>query len=745
MKQNEKGFTWLEDLTWSEELMSAIPEGIVFTADDECFTLLFANQGYYDMVGYSTQEHQAEFHGIGLATIHPDEAQAAASQAREGLAREGRFRLKARLCHKTRGYLWAHFHGRLLHTPQGEGRVCIAIADVSEQMETLEQLRKEQYLTDLLSSLFEESFFDCDLVSGTVRCSKHLSQELGVAEVSSDCLDTLARLGLVDSTAGEVDEIALWEALSHGAEREIHLVRPDGTELWYLCRCHVVRGTQGLAVRIVGGLRDITGHKRQIDQLSHLAQLDQLTGLYNKATTEQRIAENLHMRRLHDDSSALLIIDVDNFKSVNDRLGHLYGDVVLTQLAEHLKGMFRAEDVVGRVGGDEFFVFMKSYRSLRTLENKAREICRLFHKTYSQGENFVTISASIGIAQCPEHGTDFDTLYSKADTALYESKARGKNTFSLYRPDLSTEHTAKRTKIDASTLQKSFKHNRLEYVFRLLYDSEDPVASIQGVLRLLTESYDFSRGYIFETSDDGSTTSNTFEWCVQEVTPEIEHLQQLPIESVATAQRAFLKTGMFILRSISTLPEVERQVLEPQGIRSMFQFGVMDRGNVVGFIGFDDCKYERAPTESEADEICTVCHVLATFLLKHRSNQRELRHHETLERVLGGLRRCLCVVDPQRHTVLYENDQMVRRVGRPSVGRACHVAYGGRALPCADCATEKMAGRSVGSYMPTMCTALGRNVGAVATVIRWLEDRPAILLCGEIMEEPAGAKEETDP
>lgn len=717
----------LSNISQYENLIASVPGGIVVASADDNFTTLFANHGFYSMTGYTPEEFCQKFRNVGIRMLHPKEVGFVIKSAKEQMEQTGSFHVNARLAHKDQGYIWVYFNGCLNVSQDGVNRLYIMVADISEHQHTFEKLKKEQSFNELISTLSDESFFDCDLSANTVRYSRNFAERLGLSEMASDYREAFIQIGLFER--GSLQQIGddLLFSLDRMIKNEIHLTLPKGEDVWFLCRYNILMDAEGTPIRIVGKFIDITQHKIQIDELSELAQRDQLTGLYNKTATETLIKETLKMRRLHDSSSALLTIDIDNFKAINDRLGHLYGDAVLTQLAEHLKGLFRSDDIVGRIGGDEFFVFLKNCSSTNKLVEKAQKICSLFHKTYSEGDAFVTISASIGIALCPKDGTEFDELYKKSDAALYDAKASGKNTFSFFHDDLAQTYVSARTEIDVDTMKKSFKDNRVEYVFKLLYDSENPISSIQSVLQLVTESYGFSRGYIFEISADGMQTSNTFEWCSSDVTTQIQNLQNLPIESVATARNSFHQTGMFILKSISKLPDLERKVLEPQGIRSMFQFGVMDKGKFIGFIGFDDCIAERVPSDSEIDEICTVCHVLATFLLKHRSSEREMLHHHAVETVMNHINSYAYAIDPLNFIVLYENQNVVNLTSLSSIGKKCHLAYRGNPNPCEDCPIKQLNGAD------KFTTEIHNEkfdlyVRTDISLIDWL-DRKACLIC----------------
>ncbi|ONI46164.1 hypothetical protein AN642_00815 [Epulopiscium sp. SCG-B10WGA-EpuloA2] len=163
------------------------------------------------------------------------------------------------------------------------------------------------------------------------------------------------------------------------------------------------------------------------------AQIDALSHLYNKTTTQTLIQNCLHQEQ----HGVLFMIDVDNFKSVNDKLGHDKGDAVIEDVAQELTHIFNKNDIIGRVGGDEFMVFLKAKLDKVDIRLKATEICKALNKTYSHNNIDVTISASVGIVNASNNIKTFQELYCVADKALYNSKNNGKNTFTIYNSKLS--------------------------------------------------------------------------------------------------------------------------------------------------------------------------------------------------------------------------------------------------------------------------------------------------------------------
>lgn len=164
-----------------------------------------------------------------------------------------------------------------------------------------------------------------------------------------------------------------------------------------------------------------------LDKSNH----DQLTGLYNKTATEELISECIGEYGMAD-GHVLYIMDIDNFKSINDSLGHSLGDRALAELAKHLSAAARESDVVGRIGGDEFMVFLKSIKNTETVSIKAEELRNAFHTAGAAIPELAKMSGSIGCSRYPDDGSTFEELYKKADKALYETKASGKDGWTIY-------------------------------------------------------------------------------------------------------------------------------------------------------------------------------------------------------------------------------------------------------------------------------------------------------------------------
>ena len=218
--------------------------------------------------------------------------------------------------------------------------------------------------------------------------------------------------------------------------REVRIKCRDENYYWFKFIGTVVRTENGAAHRFVGNLVNVDEVMNKEQLLKQKAEEDFLTGLLNKSTFRERIEKVLDNSG-DSELYAFYIIDLDNFKKVNDTMGHTVGDKVLLDTAKKLCMVFSDKDFVGRVGGDEFAAFLKlqavdHITGEKILQSKAKAICTKLNELYSDGNIKVNVSSSIGVAIYPKHGTKYSDLFKHADKALYVAKNNGKNQFHIY-------------------------------------------------------------------------------------------------------------------------------------------------------------------------------------------------------------------------------------------------------------------------------------------------------------------------
>lgn len=213
------------------------------------------------------------------------------------------------------------------------------------------------------------------------------------------------------------------------------ILREKNEMRYYIYMASFVAGLLAVLLAVQFSLRVTQPVENVVSTLDTKAHIDQLTGILNKISFEE-FTENRLKNSLPIEPHALILVDLDNFKGINDTLGHATGDEVLSNVGAILRATFSSEDFLGRIGGDEFCVLVNKIPDLRKVKygdfvaEKCEELCTAFRSNYTGEDGKYKVSASIGVA-VSEYGDTFEKLYSMADTALYKSKHRGKDTYTF--------------------------------------------------------------------------------------------------------------------------------------------------------------------------------------------------------------------------------------------------------------------------------------------------------------------------
>ena len=265
--------------------------------------------------------------------------------------------------------------------------------------------------------------------------------------------------------------------------------RKDGEEFLCWLEISAVLDAVGERTHYVGVMSDITDRKRAEQELRYLANYDTMTGLPNRALLSERLGQAILRARHSNRNVALLFLDLDRFKHVNDSMGHAAGDRMLRAAGARLRACIAPTDTVARLGGDEFTVVLENIGGARQAEDVARRLLEAFVVPLhlDSGED-VVISPSIGISLFPEHGNDPGELLKSADTAMYQAKERGRNTYMFYTNEMDAHARSRATLIAA--LRRGLERNEFSVVYQpKLSLVENRVTGVEALLRWNTEEF----------------------------------------------------------------------------------------------------------------------------------------------------------------------------------------------------------------------------------------------------------------
>jgi len=397
---------------------------------------------YFSMLGRDPGDYEgfrrANLDEAWFALVHPDDRERAVrhfehyiDQGAQGLY-EQRFRMQ----HKEGHWVWILSRGKSLRDNQGQlrGLTVGTHIDISRQVENEAKL-------SLSAQVFErgnEGVVITDAEQHILTVNRAFSRITGYdeAELLGQKPNQLAS-GRHNKTFYR----AMWKAIDEtGAwQGEVWNRRKDGSVYPEWLSVSRVANDKGEVTHYIGIISDISRLKENQEEIHRLAYYDPLTQLPNRSLLEERADFALRLARRGNRSVALLFLDLDNFKNINDSLGHKVGDRLLQAFAQRLDALVREEDTFARPGGDEFILLLPN-TDANGAAHTAQKLLKLLKRPFRIDSYNLSVSTSIGIALYPEDGSALNQLYTNADIAMYRAKQKGRNTYSFFTPELQTHY-----------------------------------------------------------------------------------------------------------------------------------------------------------------------------------------------------------------------------------------------------------------------------------------------------------------
>ena len=604
---------------------------------DDLLTIDSVSSEFLLLTGYTEDEIRLNFGNKLVEMVDPGDRASFLAAMQEHLVRGGISETDFRIRRKDNTPVWTLTKSRIYTESDGNEYYYFAIINNSRsktaELEMRSAIERYQAITDMSGLIV----FEWDLLADVMYCSSQWEKHFGYIPVSTNYG---SQLGI--ATHFHPDDLPMIRSAIEKLKTnkgtvaiDVRISNSQAKYLWTKIVATTCVNRDDNALRIIGTLQDIDAVKRAEMTLKEQAERDSLTQLLNKASAQELIKDYLSERDPNH-LAAMMILDMDNFKSVNDNYGHLYGDTVLTMVSEELKKMFRAHDITARIGGDEFMVLMRDIPSVELVHSRCQKMLETIRRQLTELVPDLDVSFSVGISLIPEHGTGYSDLFLRADQALYLSKDRGKNTYTIYDPkenrdSVLRDHIRAATSIDSDEQPGMTGTAFVHHIFHRLYTSDDILREINDILLLVGEQLQVSRVYIFENNDDNTTCSNTFEWCNTGISREMDNLQNVSyVDDIPGWQDLFNEQGVFYCLDINKLEPHFRDILEPQNIKSMLQCAIYDNGEFRGYIGFDECSTRRPWPQEQIDLLHHLTEVISLFLMKKRIQDKVTEQEKRL-------------------------------------------------------------------------------------------------------------------
>jgi diguanylate cyclase (GGDEF)-like protein/PAS domain S-box-containing protein len=369
---------------------------------------------------------------------------------------------------------------------QAQQALTLAQQSEGKLRETLQLLQQSEQRYALAAAGSNDGLWDWDVIRNRVYFSPRWKTMLGLVDdaVGNTLLDWLTRVhpddveglrsALGAHLAGETPHL----------EHEHRIQTAGGTYRWMLCRGIAVRDADGTATRVAGSQTDVTDRHEAQSRLEHAARHDSLTNLPNRSAFMHELGRVLtRSKRIADYRYSVLFVDVDRFKLVNDSLGHLIGDQLLTAVARKLATCLRTGDVLARLGGDEFTILLDGVNGPSDAEFVAERVQALFREpiTIEEGRE-IFVTTSIGIAMGSPHYDYPEELLRDADTAMYRAKALGKACHVVFEQRM-RDHAIVRLNLETE-LRRAIDHDELRLVYQPVISLKNgALAGFEALLR----------------------------------------------------------------------------------------------------------------------------------------------------------------------------------------------------------------------------------------------------------------------
>jgi len=581
--------------------------------------IIYANDGFYDFIGYTKEEFLHLYSNICTEIIHPDDINAIYDLIEKSLAN---VQVNFRVQHKDGTLRWACLNASRIGSNDGKPVYLCTIIDITKNKTYEQALELQQRKQQILNTLSGEWLWEYDILENKlVRTSSAYLIFDNNRVVYNYRETTLEKKIIHQDDIKEFNNFCnQLESGRENIEVELRMKNKDSNKYsWYKIVATTIYDYDGDAICVIGKTSNVDSTHEAIKELQNQITKDSLTTCYNRITIQSMVEDRLYNKKLLP--YAFLLIDIDNFRTINESLGRLFGDSLLCESANIIRKVFN-KAIIGRMGTDVFGVFISNVKSKDVLKEKIEAVQKECKKLYV-GDN-AKLTCSVGIAYSTNVESNFQIMFKKADMSLFAAKNKGKNTFVFYTKTLgynSDVHTLNEYNMENSfsSLQSSIDSDLLYTTIDLLFNANDTFNSIKILFTKLCQYFkcDYVSLISLKRTKGGNYTVKDL-WVPNEATPKAKK-KSLSGSTVAQHLSLFNNDHMFYCSNIENIKEKAPDVYElmhKNNSISILQCGNFVDKELKGYLTLGNTKKTHSWSLSEVQTVSLLCNVIFPIITK---------------------------------------------------------------------------------------------------------------------------------
>ena len=653
-----------------------------FEYEDGEMKPIFVNEGFFRMLGYSRVEGMKYLERVELSII-PDDLPTYRQAIRDVLKDDGVVDTEFRTVTGSGNLRWLHVRGNLYAREGRKYTIVSVIEDITERKSVEEELQRQAERLHILSQAEGEKIIDYNAKTDVMIIRTNDEYGMAQDEIHSRYMQRFNAAMIYK------EDVAYYKAVLESLLKspkhdtiEFRIKRFDEDYTWYQANLTSLLGAEGYVTRIVGRMINIDDRKKKEMELLLRAEKDALTGIYNQGATEQLIHNAIEDGN-ENSLSAMMIIDLDNFKEANDLLGHANGDQLLEKTAGILKEMFKGGDVIGRIGGDEFLVYMRNLESISDADEMAGNIVKQVRYDLDFEGQPIHVTCSVGVAVYPYHGKNYEELFEKADRAVYTVKANGKDGYRVYHAASTTVYHANRKVGYDMTKTIDYDRHIEDQVMQILFEDKMLESALRSSLELMTAKYQFHRGYI--CGNDSLPISRTIQFTVKKYATGKEAEEHYELKRMVNEILYSFFPGVAMIHDYDLTAEEMREYFRAEGIKSMLYYPLTSQGEFQGAIVFENHEdVQMELSKSEMEEVRSLFRLMEAHILQIGLMDR-LQNFVAQVAIFDNMDSFVYVINPDDYEISFINKKVLSDSPNVKIGDICYKALQNRDTPCENC------------------------------------------------------------